>query len=100
MRELDNGDRFKAGMSGLWRRFGLICGRGHVKAGLAGGAWAHPDLARLLNEWLGWNWKGGRYVESTTSSTGRPALRLGSHLSRNSRHQRIHPVGMQMRARL
>ena len=36
-----------------------------------------------------------RYV-STASSTGRPALRLGSHWSRNSRHQRIQPAGTQM----
>lgn len=38
------------------------------------------------------------YVESTTSNTGRPALRLGSHWSRNNRHQRIQPLGTQMRA--
>jgi hypothetical protein len=46
----------------------------------------------------GSNVTGWHYVESTTSITGRPALRLGSHCSRNNLHQRIHPVGTQMRA--
>lgn len=42
-----------------------------------------------LGAWL-------NYV-STTSTTGCPALRLGSNLSRKSRYQRIDPAGTQMR---
>ena len=38
------------------------------------------------------------YIESTISTIGRPALRLGTHRSTNSRHQRSQPVGMQIRA--
>ena len=38
------------------------------------------------------------YIESTSSTTGRPVLRLGTHRSTNSRHQRNQPVGMQIRA--
>ncbi len=57
----------------------------------------NPDLARFANgSCLVPNWSYCRYAESTTSITGRPALRLGSNWSKNNRHQRIHPVGTQM----
>jgi len=37
-------------------------------------------------------------AESTNSITGCPALRLGTHRSTNSRHQRNHPAGTHTRA--
>lgn len=39
-----------------------------------------------------------RYPPSTTSIIGRPGLRLGTHLSTKSRHQRNQPAGTQIRA--
>ncbi len=50
-------------------------------AALHGRAWAYPNLARFANELPGPKLE-LPYAESTTSITGRPALRLGSHWSK------------------
>jgi len=50
----------------------------------------------LYGGWLGAN--SSFYVESTIWIAGRPGLRLGTHLSTKSRHQRSQPAGTQIRA--
>lgn len=69
------------------------------RLGLTADTGAHPTPARPGCE-LQHLWELAFQAESTTSTTGRPALRLGTHCWRNKRHQRNQPAGTQIRATL
>jgi hypothetical protein len=77
--------------------FGLLLGNQSVVATFA--PHAGTPLPSRPEGGLGWvDLACFAYAESTTSTTGRPLLRLGIHWSTNKRHQRSQPAGMQMRA--
>ncbi len=65
-------------------------------AALHGRAWAYPNLARFANELPGPKLE-LLPLRRVNHLHHRPTrLALGQPLSKNNRHQRIHPVGTQM----